>query len=145
MPGYFGWTNYASEEFSAILDEAGRLGMMVDLHTIGNDDMDRLAERHKDVIVIGAHPYESDVLTRHIARARTNDNYYIDLAGGGITRYGTLRRLIDSVGVDRLLFGTDFPTCNPAMWVSAVLYDPLITDTEREKIFSLNAKRLLGI
>ena len=54
-----------------------------------------------------------------------------------------LRRIIDEVGVDRVLFGSDFPTCNPAMFVGGVLLDPLLTDEEKEKIFAGNAKRLL--
>jgi len=49
------------------------------------------------------------------------------------------------MGVDRILFGSDFTTCNPAMYIGGVLLDELITDTEKEKIFSLNAKRLLGL
>ena len=56
-----------------------------------------------------------------------------------------LRRAINAFGIDRILFGSDFPTCNPAMYIGGVLLDELITDTEKEKIFSLNAKRLLKI
>ena len=59
-------------------------------------------------------------------------------------RYGMLRRIIDEMGADRVLFGSDFPTCNPAMFVGGVLLDPLITDGEKEKIFSGNAKKLLS-
>ena len=55
------------------------------------------------------------------------------------------RRAIDTMGVDRILFGTDYPTCNPAMYLGGVLLDPLVTDAEKEKIFSLNAKRLLHL
>ena len=37
------------------------------------------------------------------------------------------------------------PTCNPAMFIGGVLLDSLITDNEREMIFSKNAKRLLNL
>ncbi|MBO5213736.1 MAG: amidohydrolase family protein [Clostridia bacterium] len=56
-----------------------------------------------------------------------------------------LRRAIDEMGSDRILFGTDFPTCAPGVYLGGVLYDTQITDPEKEKIFSLNAKRLLNL
>lgn len=145
VPSYFGWKNYASEEFSVLLDEAERLGMILNVHTMGSTEMDEMVARHPNLIIVGAHPNEYDVLMRHIERAKKNDNYYVDLSGTGITRYGALRRLIDTIGADRLLFGTDFPTCNPAMWVGALLNDRSLTDDEKEKILSLNAKRLLDL
>ena len=48
-------------------------------------------------------------------------------------------------GVDKILFGSDYPTCNPAMYIGGVLLDDLITPEEKQKIFYDNAKRLLGI
>lgn len=145
VPSYFGWKDYSSEAFSVLLDEAEKHGMVVNLHTQGNDEMDAMVQRHPNLVIIGAHPNEYDILMRHVARAKLSDNYYIDLSGTGVTRYGALRRLIDCVGADRLVFGTDFPTCNPNMWIGALVNDRLITDDEKEKILSLNAKRLLGI
>ena len=112
---------------------------------MGNTAMDEMVKRHPNLVIVGAHPNEYDILMRHVERTKLSDNYYIDISGTGVTRYGALRRLIDNVGADRLIFGTDFPTCNPAMWIGAVLNDRLITDDEKEKILSLNAKRLLGI
>lgn len=145
VPSYFGWKNYASEELSVLLDEAERLGMVVNLHTQGNTEMDEMVSRHPNLTVVAAHPGEYDMLMRHVERAKRSENYYIDLSGTGITRYGAIRRLADTVGADRLLFGTDFPTCNPAMWAGALLHDRLLTDGEKEKILSLNAKRILGL
>ena len=82
---------------------------------------------------------------RHIERMKMSENYYLDLSGYGMFRHGMLRRAIDTVGVDRILFGSDYPTCNPGMYIGGVLLDTLISDTEKEKIFSENAKKLLNI
>ena len=49
------------------------------------------------------------------------------------------------MGLEHILFGSDYPTCNPAMFLGAVLLDPLLTDTEREKVLCGNAKALLGL
>jgi predicted TIM-barrel fold metal-dependent hydrolase len=56
-----------------------------------------------------------------------------------------LRRGIDTVGAHRFIFGSDFPTCNPAMFLGGILLDSTIKDEEKELILSKNIKRLLKI
>ena len=140
-----GWSDYSSPEFSLLLDEAAKHNMIVSFHTEDNDEVDEMVKKHKDVVFVAAHPGEYTDFMRHIERMKMSENYYLDLSGYGIFRYGMLRRAIDSFGADRILFGSDFPTCNPGMYIGGVLLDNLITDTEKEKIFSLNAKKLLNL
>ncbi len=141
----WGELGYDSEGLSAILDEAGKYHMIVNTHSGNEDATDRMVESHPDVVFVGAHPGESDRVNRHLERMKRNENYYVDLSGHGLFRHGMLRYMIDRCGADRLLFGSDYPTCNPAMFIGGVLLDPLLTDTEKEKIFSLNAKRILQL
>ena len=70
---------------------------------------------------------------RHFERMKLSENHYLDLSGYGIFRHGMLRRLIDTVGIDRILFGLDYPTCNSGMYVGGALLDNLITDSEKGK------------
>jgi aminocarboxymuconate-semialdehyde decarboxylase len=57
-----------------------------------------------------------------------------------------LRFLIDTVGADRVLFGTDWPYDMALDWpVSWILSMPSLTDEEKELILSKNLERLLGI
>ena len=53
-----------------------------------------------------------------------------------------LRYGLDQVGKDRILFGTDYPICNPGMYVEAVLFENL-TDEELEAVMEKNARRLI--
>ncbi len=145
VPYYCGWSDYSCEGFSVLLDEIGKHNMIVNFHSKGEDEMDEMVRNHKDVLFVAAHPGEYKAFMRHIERMKLSENYYLDLSGYGIFRHGMLRKAIDTFGIDRILFGSDFPTCNAAMYVGGVLLDELITDTEKEKIFSLNAKRILGI
>lgn len=145
LPYHHGWSDYSMPELSELLKEAGKRNMIVNFHSQGNDEMDKMVKNHKDVVFVAAHPGEYNDFMRHLERMKMSENYYLDLSGYGIFRYGMLRRAIDCVGVDRIIFGSDYPTCNPGMYVGGVLLDSLITDSEKEKIFSLNAKRLLGI
>ena len=57
-----------------------------------------------------------------------------------------LRYLIDTVGVDRILFGTDWPADMAIDWpVSWVLRQDGLSDGEKEAILYQNAERLLGL
>lgn len=145
VPYIDGWTDYSCANFSAILEEANRFNMIVSFHSMGEDAMDQMVKAHPDVIFVAAHPGEYNEVMRHIERMKMSENYYLDVSGYGIFRYGMLRRVIDCCGADRILFGSDFPTCNPAMYIGGVKEDRLITEREKEMIFAENAKRLLGL
>lgn len=147
VPFGYDWKDYSCDGLSNILDEAGKHNMVVSFHTISSDGdgMNKMAREHKDVVFVAAHPGEYDVFMSHLERMKLNENYYLDISGTGIFRHGLLRHAIDVVGADRILFGSDYPTCNPGMFVGGVLFDNSITDTEKEKIFSLNAKKLLNL
>lgn len=139
------WSDYSSKQLSEILDVAEEYDMVVSFHSQGEDEMDKMVREHPNLKFVAAHPGEYDSFMRHVERFKMSENYYLDLSGYGIFRYGMLRHLIDEVGCDRILFGSDFPTCNPGMYVGGVLLDRTIKGEEKEKIFSLNAKKLLGI
>ena len=141
------WSNYARRDFSLLLDEAEKCGMVVSLHSVTEeeDEMDELVKNHKNLTIVAAHPGEYHTFLRHLERMKLSENYYLDLSGYGMFRHGMLRYGIDQFGAERFVFGSDFPTCNPGMYIGGVLLDTLITDEEKEKIFSLNAKKILGL
>lgn len=146
VPYMEGWNNlYSSDAFSEILDEAAKYNMIVNFHSSNDDQMDEMVKRHPEIIFVAAHPGEYNSFMRHLERMKMSENYYLDLSGTGLFRYGMLRHAIDKVGAERLLFGSDYPTCSPAMYLGGILLDNLLSDTEKEMILSLNAKRLLKI
>lgn len=147
VPYYDRWNDhtYASPAFSEILDAAEKYDMVVSFHSQNEDEMDKMVASHPNIRFVAAHPGEYPAFMRHIERAKMSDNYYLDLSGTGLFRYGMLRRAIDDMGLEHILFGSDYPTCNPAMFSGAVLLDPLLTDAEREKVLCGNAKALLGL
>lgn len=140
------WTDYSCKEFSEILDAAESLNMVVSFHSMPNEDeMDKMVREHKNVVFVAAHPGEYGAFMRHVERMKLSENYYLDVSGYGIFRHGMLRHAIDAFGAERILYGSDYPTCNPAMYIGGVLLDSLISDSEKELIFAKNAKRLLGL
>ncbi len=123
---------------------AQELGMVVSAHPTDDEDMDRFARAFPRLNIIFAHPGNFDVCRRNAERLAAFDNVYLDICGTGLFRYGMLKFLVERTGEGKLLFGTDYPICNPLMQVGGVQYEN-ITDKQREAIFSGNAKRLLAL
>ncbi len=146
VPYLDGWKAYDDPDFWEILDMAEQYDMVVSFHS-ANDfrQMDAVVASHPNLIFVGAHPGEATSFLSHLERLKNNENYYLDVSGTGLFRHGMLKRAVDTVGAERVLFGSDFPTCSPAVFIGGVLFESLITDSEKEKIFSLNARRLLGL
>jgi len=144
VPYMHGWNDYSCKEFDEILDVATQYNMVVSVHTMDHDQMDEMVRKHPNTVIVAAHPQEYAGYMRHLERMKMSENYYLDLSGTGLFRHGMLRRGIDVCGAERFLFGTDFPTCTPSMFIGGVLLDSLISEEEKRMIFSENAKRLLG-
>jgi predicted TIM-barrel fold metal-dependent hydrolase len=145
VPYMHGWQDYSCKEFDEILDVATQYHMIVSFHSIDDDNMDEMVRKHPETILVAAHPGEYPIYIRHLKRMKMSENYYLDLSGTGLFRHGMLRHGIDEFGPERFLFGTDFPTCNPAMFLGGVLLDSLLTEEEKAMILGGNAKRLLGL
>lgn len=144
VPYLHEWEDYDNPQFSFLLDYIGKYDMIVSLHSIGLDRMEMMAKKHPDVTFVFAHPGEKNIVLQHIDIMKKCDNVYLDLSGTGILRYGVVKRLVSDVGAERILFGTDYPICNPMAYIGGVMGEPL-SDREKELIFSGNTKRILGL
>lgn len=145
VPYMHGWSDYSCKAFDEILDVATQYGMVVNLHSMDDDQMDQMVRKHPKTVFVAAHPGEYDRYMRHMERMKMSENYYLDLSGTGLFRHGMLRHGIDDFGAERFVFGSDYPTCNPAMFMGGVVLDTLISDEEKRMILAGNAKRLLGL
>ena len=150
VPYIHSWgVDYDSPALSEILNYADECGMVISFH--GSTEhreasvaaTDRMVEEHPNLIFIGAHVCTDAVLESHISRLKRYPNYMVDLSGGGIYRHGVLRHLIDECGDGRILFGSDYPVCNPAAYVGGVMLDFLISEEEKRAVMFENADRLL--
>ncbi len=144
VPYLHEWERYDRSELHPILDLAGRRGMVVSFHDMAYDSIDEMVKKHPDVMFVAAHPGEYPQVLTHVERMMKYENVCLDISGTGIFRLHALRYIVDKVGSERVLFGTDYPVCNPGVYIGGVLSEPL-RDFEYENIFSKNAKRLLGI
>jgi hypothetical protein len=69
-------------------------------------------------------------------------NTHIDLSGSGIERVGILERAVREIGADRVLYGSDFTSNEPAAVIARVK-NAFLTAQDREKILFRNVSRLL--
>lgn len=142
VPYMHGWGDFNDRNWFAIL-EAAAPGMLCCYHTPFEYDMDALLRTYPNLTFVAAHPGDRERVEEHIALMKRHDNLYLDLSGTGLFRFGVLKHLISQIGDDRILFGTDYPICNPRMYVQAVHGEDL-PDSSRERIFYENAKSLIG-
>lgn len=145
VPRFYGWEDYSCSAFDEILDAAEQYGMVVNFHSLDDDAMDAMVQKHPGLTLVAAHPNTLAHYQRHLDRMGMSRNYYLDLSGTGLFRHRMLRYGIDSRGAERFLFGTDYPVCNPAMYIGGVAGDSLLTEQEKELILSGNVKRLLKL
>lgn len=148
VPYMHGWGDFGHapyvRELHEILTAADPYPVTVSFHTTWEWPIDAVIAAHPGLTFVAAHPGERESVEKHISRMRTYENVYLDLSGTGIFRFGSIRHLVNAVGSERILFGTDFPICNPEMYVHAVLGERLGSGVQ-EKIFSQNARRILGL
>lgn len=145
VPYMHEWRDYSCKAFDEILDVATQYEMVVNFHSLDNDQMDEMVRKHPKTVLVAAHPGEYGDYMRHLERMKMSENYYLDLSGTGLFRHGMLRHGIDEFGAERFLFGSDYPTCNPAMFLGGVLLDSSIREEEKVLILAGNAKRLLKL
>ncbi len=78
-----------------------------------------------------------------IAAARACPNVYLETCSTFRTP-GVIEELVDGVGVDRVLFGSDMPLMDPRSQIGKII-TARISDEAKQKILGGNAGRLLGI
>ena len=150
VPYLQGWDHtghdYGSKEFTEILALAGEYGMVVSYHTMPEwaPQMEKMVSSNPGVTFVAAHPGQKADYLLHVERMKKYPNLYLDISGTGLFRYGLLASAVKTVGAGRILFGTDYPICNPRMYVQAVLGEH-ISQEEKEDILFSNAQRILGI
>jgi len=145
LVGYFmDYSSYLGEGMFKIYDLIQELGMPVNIHAFGLDEMDTVCKNFPKLKVVIAHPGDGQSMRERFEFIKTHSNAYLDLSGTGLFRWGMLRCGIDAAGRDKLLFGSDFPICNPSMNLQAVFFEHL-TEAELEAVLSGNFKRLTGM
>lgn len=130
-----------------ILKAAGELKMTVNFHNGTRKAVTAVLENCPGLKVILAHPGEPNAeigAKKRFEFVAEYENLYLDLSGYGLFRWNMLRYGIDRCGAEKLIFGSDMPTCSAGMYLYGVLSENL-TREEFRLVLAGNFKRLLGI
>lgn len=138
-----GYKEYSTPAFNPVWELAERLGMTVSVHPTSIEDIEKVLTAFPHLNIVIAHPGEKKTYLANIELLKRHPNAYLDICGTGLFRYGMLAHGVHELGTERILFATDFPTCNAAMQIAAVLSEPL-TEQQRDAIFHTNAEKLLA-
>ena len=132
LVGYMMGFTYISKSAFQIYKFASELKLPVNIHLYNNDEAVKICKAFPDLKIIIAHPgsNKTDIQER-VELISKFKNLYLDISGSGPNRWGMLRYAIDTAGKEKILFGTDFPLCNPAMYVSGVNFE-FLNEKERK-------------
>ena len=139
MMGYKSYSIPALNDVWSLIQE---LDMTVSIHGFP-EDVDNLLKNFPDLKLILAHPTSNNAeYNERLELVAKYPNAALDISGSGPNTWNMLRHGIRKAGINKLIFGTDFPLRNPGMYVAGVCFEEL-TDAERQAIFADNFKRLL--
>jgi hypothetical protein len=130
-----------------VMEEIARRELPVLFHDgtppyCSTDQIAYLADRYPDATVILGHSGLNEFARQALRAAVKYDNVMLNVCGA---RYETLKRAVETVGPERILWGTDFPFGGPGniIYHRAKVEALPISDDDKEKIFSENMIRLV--
>lgn len=141
--------SFDSPGMLTIFKEMAKLGMVANLHWVGKKEAEFLAENLPELPIIFAHPGEPWSEDGWGAKERMefvagHSNIFMDISGTGLFRWNFLRHFVDICGADKIIFGSDMPTCSVGMNLYGTLYEHLDKE-ELQLILSGNFKRIMGM
>ncbi|HET8523980.1 MAG TPA: amidohydrolase family protein [Thermomicrobiales bacterium] len=107
-------------------------------------EFDSIARRWPEARIIMGHSGATPAGHRQaITVAQAHPNLYLELCGS-FTTGQWIRRMVDAVGAERVLFGTDFPFIDFRYGLGRVVFADL-SESERRLVLGENARRLLKL
>ena len=134
-----------SENYIAALEFADKYNLVVLSHTWGKTacspkEVESILKKYKNLQFILGHSAPNQ-LDEAIEVVKKYDNAILDLCD--IHRHsGIVDKMANSVGAERIVFGTDLPWYDPNYCIGSILCSKL-SDDDKEKIFNKNALRIL--
>lgn len=134
------------ELYRPALEFADKHERLILIHTWGNNDphngpkhIEKAASEYPHAVFIMGHSAPGE-LDEALSIAKKHENVYLDICD--IHRHsGIVDKMVNTIGADRILFGTDIPWYDPGYGIGSVLFSH-INDADKYKILYENAKEL---
>jgi predicted TIM-barrel fold metal-dependent hydrolase len=86
--------------------------------------------------------HEYDHIFKRIDLVAKNKNCYLDTSGYGHDRMGMLEYAVDTIGPDRVLFGSDFSINDPSTVIARIEHS-FLSEEQKKKVLAENLQALL--
>ncbi len=143
---YSGKFKYSAAEFDAILHAAADAHMIINVHLLEEEEkpFEQYFERYPTLTFVLAHLWDNRKLVMGKAElVARHPNVMVDLSGYGVDRLGIWEHVIKTAGADKVLWGSDYPINDPAVYV-ARLNNARISSVDKQKVRHGNFTRLLA-
>ena len=138
-----GYRSYSQPSMNPIWECIRDLNLPVNVHIGELEDIAEVLRRFPTLKLIIAHPTANpDFYRQRLELIAQYPNAAIDISGSGPNSWGMIRFGIKTAGLEKILFGTDFPLRHPGMYVAGVYAERLSPD-EMTAVFAGNLKRLM--
>ncbi|HOJ30814.1 MAG TPA: TatD family hydrolase [bacterium] len=134
--------DYASKSMIKIMKFASQYKVVVNFHCGDMKIVEKLCKSVPEMNFVLAHPGEREHFLSRINKVAELKNLYLDISGTGIDRYRMLKKAVDIAGYKKLLFGSDYPINNPAVYIHGVLFEKL-SEKATQSMFADNFTRLI--
>ena len=142
MMGY--GCEYATKDAIEIMTTASSYGAVVNFHCSELDVIDQLCIEVPSLKIVLAHPGNGkEAILNRLAKVAEHPNLHLDTSGSGIDRYGVIQTAVDTAGIGKLIFGTDYPINNPSVYIHGILLESL-SEEENRALFGGNFLRLIS-
>ena len=101
----------------------------------------KVAQDHPDVVIILGHSGGPSGIDEGIAEAQKWDHFYLDITGSTNT-IGLIEKMVEGVGADRVLYGSDLPFIDASSAIGKVAYSK-ISEEDELKILGKNMRQLI--
>lgn len=135
-----------SERYIPVYEFADERNLTVMNHSWGSgENLRTIARKYKNMKLIQAHyatAWDGTKMPDIVKAVKEMDNAWLDTAGSG-NYYGAFEKMVNYLGADKLIFGTDFPFLDAAWQIGNIFYSD-ITETEKKKIMYDNFNKLIN-
>ena len=136
---------YDSDRFAPAWEFARQRGLPILAHTWGGEmtGLPEAAGKNPDVTFLAAHTGSAFAYRPYVEAAGQHPNLWLDLT---YSREHTnmIEHIVESVGADRIIWGTDAPCFSMSHQLSKILF-ARIPDADKRKIIHDNAARLFDL
>jgi hypothetical protein len=134
--------SYDHKNYFPLYEHCNEHNSVILFHTYGNmhlHPISNVAKIFRSIKFLIAHSGIVDEQSYYDA-AKQYENFYLETCNS-MAWYGLIERLVNNVGADRVIFGTDMPFMSPDQQIGRVLF-ARISDDDKRKILGQNALTL---